>query len=558
MKGLDIGGLTIPIIYEKRIDTAPPTGTQGYFNIPGHATADETYGGDAHLQTVVGYDCIVCRAQVMNPAGPDPTTGSVDEYLRAGVIDAHNGATYDFVWTIDPGTYVVPAHTLKIYADANDQGRAEATFVNIGGFYDVVDDTGSSHFIYVVAARNVYNDDTIAGYTIFRVRRIEAQSGPNVTVTYTNVGSTDLNLWAFKTNDNITAYLEEVDIPEPEEPPFDPSDDNRYIPFKDDTSDEIPLPSDPVIGVTNAGFINVYKPAMNALTGLGDILFPNVASATDIVDAVIKLCETLANQNLINYVIDCHVIPVTPVTGGNNTIKVGYRNTGISVPVVTSDYVNVSCGALNIREYFGGFADYVATRSKIYLPFIGFVDTRPEFWQAGTIAIDYKFNVIDGSFMAYIRSTSSKSQLTSTVIAQYAGNACMHFPLTGVNYSSMVSGIVGAAVTAASSGTSSAVLGSALSAANAIAQGGDVQQSNGYNSTAAILGVRKPYLMIERAVPSYSSIYMHDKGYPSNIAAVLSTVSGYTEIEDIDLSGIPFTEAELTELRTLLKEGVYF
>lgn len=353
-------------------------------------------------------------------------------------------------------------------------------------------------------------------------------------------------------------YFTEQATPEDENPPLDPSIEQPMNPKQDNSSDTIPLPSSPTIGVTSAGFINVYKPSVNSLAGLGDILFPNVASATDVVDAVIKLCETLANQNLINYVIDCHVIPAAPVTGQNANIKVGFRDTGISVPRVTNDYVDVSCGSLSIAEYYGNFADFLYTRSKLYLPFLGFVDVLPEFWQAGTISVDYKFNVIDGSFMVYIRSTSSKSQLYQSVIAQYSGVACSHFPLTGVNYSAMVSGILGAGIAAASGGTSAAVLGSAYSAANTFAQGGNVQQSNGYNSTAALMGIRKPYLLIERPVASYSAKYAHSKGYPSNIATALSNVTGYTEIEDIDLTGIPLTQTEIEELRTLLSDGVYF
>lgn len=361
-------------------------------------------------------------------------------------------------------------------------------------------------------------------------------------------------------------YVSDIDgnyNPDPDEPvpedPFDPSLPDPYVPEKDDTSDEIDIPLKPPIGVSNAGFINVYNPGMGALQGLGDILFPNVASATDVLDALLKICETLANQNLINYVIDCHVIPVKPTVGASQAIKVGFNNTSIMVPVVTSDYIDVSCGELNIHEYFGGFQDYTLTKSKLYLPFVGFVDTLPEYWVAGTIKVDYRFNVIDGSFMAFVRSTSGRSQLANTVIAQYAGNACMHFPITGVNYAQMASGLIGAATSMAGAKSNpTAALGAAHSAANTVAQWGEVQQSNGYNSTAALLGVRIPYLLIERPVPSYSQNYKHDKGYPTNIATTLSNVSGYTEIEDIDLSGIPLTQGELEELRQLLADGVYF
>ena len=416
-------------------------------------------------------------------------------------------------------------------------------------------------FIYVNTS--LPEEQRVTNYKVFSVYRVIStkRSTGVQQITHGFISNPIVLNFAFHNKEHNT-YLRMEEIPPgpgPDEPPFDPTEDPEpYDPSKDDTSDLVNIPGNPLIGITSAGFINVYNPTIGALKGLGDILFPNVASATDVIEAILKLCETLANQNLINYVIDCHIIPVQPQIGTNANIKVGFRDTEISAPRVTNDYIDATCGSLNIREYFGGFQDFLATRSKLYLPFIGFVDVRPEYWQGGTLSVDYKFNVIDGSFMCYVRSVSSKSQLNGSVIAQYAGNACLHLPLTGVNYSQMVSGIVGAAVTMASGGGSTAVLGSALSAANTIAAGGNVQQSNGYSSTAALMGVRTPFLLIERAVPAYSAKYAHDKGFPTNIATLLSNVSGYTEISDIDLSGLPFTADEVNELRQLLAEGVYF
>ena len=378
---------------------------------------------------------------------------------------------------------------------------------------------------------------------------------------------TNIHIWPGAIEEGLDFIDSEPEPPGPEPPGGDettpdPSEGDGYRDADpDDTSDIVPLPVDPDIGVTDAGFINVYNPAPGALQGLGNVIFPDVITPIqqlDVPTAIKALVEAILNQNLINYVIDVHVIPCAPVVGNPENIRVGFRDSGISAPRVTSDYVNIACGSLNIKEYYASFADYLATRSKLWLPFIGFVDVLPEFWQAGTISVDYKFNVIDGSFMAYIRSTSSKSQLTNSVIASYGGNACMHFPLTGQNYSAMVSGVVGAITTAATTGTAAAAIGGAASALNTIAQGGDVQQSNGYNSTAAILGVRTPYLMIQRAAASYPSKYKHDRGFPSNISVQLGNISGYTEIEKIDLCGIPLTDQELTELRGLLADGVYF
>lgn len=403
----------------------------------------------------------------------------------------------------------------------------------------------------------VNNQKTRKGYVVLIIEEVTAYDSTQIiSKNYFNTGIFYILLPQLNAEYNQDFYIRETIEPE-EDNPFDPSEPMPYNPTFDDTSDTIDLPSDPVVGVTGAGFINVYRPSMGQLQGLGDILFPAPSLSQDVATMLLTLCETIANQNLINYVIDCHVIPVTPPSSFNAHIKIGYRDTGISVPAISTDYVNVSCGTLSIAEYFAAFQDYI-TKSKLYLPFIGFVDMKPEFWQAGVLGVDYKFNIIDGSFMCYVRSTSSKSRLAGSVIAQYAGNACMHFPITGINYANMVSGLVGSAIAASTSQGSSGVLGAAWSAANTLAQGGNVQQSNGYNSTAALLGVRTPYLMIERPVPSVPSYYNHDKGYPSNITTQLSNITGYTEIENIDLSGIPLTQTELEELRSLLAEGVYF
>ena len=369
-------------------------------------------------------------------------------------------------------------------------------------------------------------------------------------------GNSAFNMYYWR-RDGINAYYEEEEVPED---PFEPVEPEPYepTPVVWPTSDPILVPTIPTIGVTSAGFINVYNPGIGSLQNLGTILFPDVTISSDIAETINNLVTVVMNQNLINYVIDCHVLPVTPTVGSNKEIYVGFRDTGISVPAVTSDYVRYTCGSISLAEHFHSFADYIGTRSKLYIPFIGFVDMLPEYWQAGSIGVEYMFNVIDGSFMAYVVSTSSKSNLSGSVIAQYGGTACMHFPLTGLNYASMVSGIVGAAASIATAGTVGAALGGAASALNVFAQGGNVNQSNGYNSTAALMGVRTPYLLIERISPAYPGNYGHDIGYTSNISTLLSNVSGYTEITNIDLSGIPFTSDELQELRQLLEDGVYF
>lgn len=349
----------------------------------------------------------------------------------------------------------------------------------------------------------------------------------------------------------------------------------------DDSSDTISLPTTPSMGVTSAGFVNVYNPTAGELANLGSELFPDLtftsespvsgsAGVTEAIEAaanalvnfgnqIPKIVDMYINSNLIQYVIDCHILPVAPTTSGTGNVKVGFKTFTPAPALVTSDYVDFDCGSLNIGEYYANFIDYAPyTKCKLFLPFVGFVDLQPEYWQSGTINVVYRFNIIDGSFMAFVISTSSKSKLSNTVIAQYGGNACVHIPITGLNYSSMVSGVVSGAqaVISAQSGVQAATraVNSAVDVMNAKPP---VQQSNSYNSTTSFLGVRTPYLLIERSVSNFSETYTDEKGVPSNISTSFSSLSGYTEATSVHLDGITgATSEELTEISELLAGGV--
>lgn len=348
----------------------------------------------------------------------------------------------------------------------------------------------------------------------------------------------------------------------------------------DDSSDTISIPTMPTIGVSSTGFVNVYNPSPAALTGFGSELFPNLSftpvsslpAPTDVQTALENIATVLTdfgnqipnivdmfiNDKLINYVLDCHVIPVAPTVTTNASIKVGFRTFTQSAPVVTSDYIDFDCGSINIGEYYANYIDYAPyTQAKLFLPFVGYVDVLPEYWQSGTLSITYRFNIIDGSFIAYVKSTSSKSKLTDTIIGQYGGNCCVHIPVTGLNYSSMVSGLVSgaAAVISQASGPNGGT-NTVKNAVNIASARPSIQSSNGYNSTSAFLSCRTPYLMIERSVASFSQYYATENGLPSNVTAKLSTLSGYTEASNIIMSISGATEAESNEIAALLAGGV--
>lgn len=339
----------------------------------------------------------------------------------------------------------------------------------------------------------------------------------------------------------------------------------------DDSSDTISIPSMPSIGISTAGFTNVYKVSTGELIGFGAELFPKMPDfdttastipevLNNIGTAVQSLFTAFQNSKLIDYVIDCHIIPVSPTTGAADNINVAYKSFSQTALKVTSDYVDIDCGSLNVGEYYANFLDYGQfTTAKLYLPFVGFVPIQPEYWQSGVLSVTYRFNIIDGSFVAFIKSTSSKSNLSDSVIAQYGGNCCVHLPVTGLNYANMVSGALQTVPAVINSAKGGDISGAAANALNTLSLAPSMQSSNGYNSCTAFLGVRTPYLVIERAVSNFSQSYPNENGLPSNITTNFDTLTGYTIATTEIMTGFSdATEDEKTLILNALAEGTIF
>lgn len=325
----------------------------------------------------------------------------------------------------------------------------------------------------------------------------------------------------------------------------------------DDSSDSINDVPDPAYGILDAGFVNIYKVNTGALTALGNDVFPQLSQVTDLVTGLQCVSDMLFNSRLIDYVLDVHIIPCDVPAGSPTAVKVGGRTCSAVGSPVTSNYVNVDLGSINIKEYFKNFADFSFTSSKLHLPLVGFVDMKPEFWNGGELHVKYKFNVADGSFMAYVYSTSSKSELEESLVAEYSGQAAIHIPVTGASYASAISGLLSSAGSTIASATTGNVAGVAQGVISAAANTSpDINQSNGYNSSASIMGSKEAYLQIERPAYSMSVKSREEQGFPLNVTYTIGTMKGFTVAEAPILDGIPATLDEKQRIKQFLQSGV--
>lgn len=328
----------------------------------------------------------------------------------------------------------------------------------------------------------------------------------------------------------------------------------------DDHSDPIDFPTDPQ-SILSLGFINVYKCSASSLIDFGATLFPEITFPTSLSDVgavIAAVSDSIWNSRLIDYVISVHCVPGDVAAGALEDIKVGARTmTGILARKVSSEYVTIDMGTLDTARIFKNYIDLM-TGCKIFLPFYGFVDLAPEYWNGCTLHVKYKFNVIDGSFMAYIKATNCYYSNLDGIVGQYSGTACVHIPTTGNNYSTMFSTLIGSGAGLAASVATGNIGGVASNAVNVASAMGSVGKSSGggsYNASSSFMSMRQPFLQIEIPVPSFSTQYAPESGLPSNVAFELGTLRGLVKCDHPKLN-FACGEQEAKEIIAALQEGV--
>lgn len=329
-------------------------------------------------------------------------------------------------------------------------------------------------------------------------------------------------------------------------------------------SEPIPVPGLPTGGSVATGSIKSFLVSPAIITALFRRLWDN------------NLFDIITWQKIIEEPLDSIVslicVPVTPTAGGSGSIQLGNIDTQVAAPVITDQYVQVNAGSVLVPEYWGSALDYSPyTKIQIFIPGVGVRDLKPEDVIKQTLSVVYNFDVLTGNFVAHVKCGMS-------VLYKYPGNMKATIPITSRIYSALEAVMKGAgqavnsyatgAMTAESrpdatvqsvdAAATRAAAGAAISAAINVAMSKvNIQRSGDISGSTGLLDDFTPYLIIHRPIQSLAKDFRMFKGYPSNISAVLGSLSGYTEVEYAHLENINgATDAELIEIENKLKGGV--
>lgn len=310
-------------------------------------------------------------------------------------------------------------------------------------------------------------------------------------------------------------------------------------------------------GGSGAGLWQMYSPSASNISSFGRWLWENpVEGLTAPGDTLKKLF-----QNPMDAIISLHRVYVEPSTGGSQSIKVGYLDSGVSAPVITNRYVQKNMGSVTITPINENFMDYEGVDMTIYLPFIGMRGLDTSVCMGATLTLTYNVDVLTGTCVAML---SVRKNNIKGVIYQWVGSMFESVPVTSANMNSAIQGtlgLVGSAVTtvagAVAGGPAGALVGAAGLASSASGIHTNIQSCGSIGGTAGALASRSAYITLTITQTYNPYNWKNVKGLPDNITASIGSQHGYIEGNNPTGYSGSMTQTEWNEFESLLAKGIY-
>ena len=308
----------------------------------------------------------------------------------------------------------------------------------------------------------------------------------------------------------------------------------------------------PTISILDTGMACMFNPNTAQARAFANFLWSD-----DFFDNILKLI----NDPLEN-VISFASVPLNLNTLHDEsvTVKVGNVSTGVAMPKLKHQYITVNLGTVAIPHTWDTALDYEpGSQIECFLPFCGMFNMSASEVRGGSVTLQYNIDLLSGDFVAQLRCRNKehKSDLDD-VLYHKTGNLLTNFPLTEANYANFYKSIVSGAAGA----VSGAVTGNPLLATNSMVDAAlsigsvELERTGSFSGAASGMSCRKAYLVLTQPSQHLPADYNKYIGWPSYIRYKLSTLSGYTQVEEVIDNTVVATDDEKAEIERLLKEGI--
>ena len=321
----------------------------------------------------------------------------------------------------------------------------------------------------------------------------------------------------------------------------------------DDSSDDVDFPDLPDLSAVDTGFITLFVPSLTQLKALATYMWTDPMFDLEFWRKIVA--------NPMDAILGLSIIPYAIPSGGTRNVVVGNISTNVSMNVASAQFYAVDCGSIDLTEYFGSYLDYEPyTSVEIYLPFIGTRKLDMDELMPKQVHVKYHIDILSGACVAFVRAeVQSGHGTTGAVLYTFQGNCATEIPVTGVSFGNAVRsainiGISAGSIVATNGASAPAAIGGIANSVMGCKP--TVNKSNSIGASGGLMANDTPYLIIKRpnqCKPENQNKYL---GYPSFVTRNLGSISGFTQMESVRLNNISCNDEEMTEIMSLLKEGV--
>lgn len=392
--------------------------------------------------------------------------------------------------------------------------------------------------------------------------------------------------------------------------PSGPTDPDLPPGTFDDESDPIPDSPLPTLSAANTGFTRIYNPTLSQVQALARYLWTDPDVLQTIWNHIKQIFE-----DPMQAIIGFNLVPVPVPNGGTQNFALMYIDTGVSMTVAANQFVDLDCGTVELKRYYGSALDQSPyTKVSCFLPYIGTVNLNTDEVMGTTLQVKYRVDIVSGSCVA-------KIFVDGNCLYQYSGHCAITIPISSADFSSYVSAAISvgklaaAAITAGAGAAMSAGVAEASQRTNQVVTTTQVtntarnpstgrqittgttttvqtresptnqsstqasfsglspqnvantvgaimsskphiEHSGSFSGNSGYLGVRRPFLIIERPNMCMPANYQALNGFPAMITMELGTCEGFTRVQQVQLTGLHATNPEQAEILELLKSGV--
>lgn len=254
------------------------------------------------------------------------------------------------------------------------------------------------------------------------------------------------------------------------------------------------------------GYLNVYVVSQTDLDNLSKDQFFRIHTST-------TSSTTVEMIDISKYILTLRCLYLDVPQAKIESIKYGgYTSSKGEGGIPTNIYVETSVGKIDIPIIYNNSIDFSNTVLALYLPFIGEVTLDTDRFMGQTLTLTYRTNIITGDTTAKVTSSNGIEQY-------YNGNLSFELPIHIENLANQN-------------------------------LDGNTHATDGF----------KPFLIVARGIPSSENEDEADKmffGRNVDFEAVLNTVTGYSEIDNVELvQNVNMYKEDIDEIESILRSGV--